>query len=71
MDKITRSDIEDFLDYLRNEKELSEEYPVIFKKLLKQYPIGVKKGQTKLVTRGDNTIVKLTKKTESILCMAL
>lgn len=62
VDKITRSDIEDFLDYLRNEKELSEEYPVIFKKLLKQYPIGVKKGQTKLVTRGDNTIVKLTKK---------
>ena len=62
VDKITRSDIEDFLDYLRNEKELSEEYPVIFEKLLKQYPIGVKKGQTKLVTRGDNTIVKLTKK---------
>lgn len=62
VDKITRSDIEDFLDYLRNEKELSEEYPVIFKKLLRQYPIGVKKGQTKLVTRGDNTIVKLTKK---------
>ena len=62
VDKITRSDIEDFLDYLRNEKELSEEYPVMFKKLLKQYPIGVKKGQTKLVTRGDNTIVKLTKK---------
>lgn len=71
VDKITRSDIEDFLDYLRNEKELSEEYPVIFKKLLKQYPIGVKKGQTKLVTRGDNTIVKLTKKTESVLCVAL
>ena len=62
VDKITRSDIEDFLDYLRNEKELSEEYPVMFKKLLRQYPIGVKKGQTKLVTRGDNTIVKLTKK---------
>lgn len=62
VDKITRSDIEVFLDYLRNEKELSEEYPVIFKKLLRQYPIGVKKGQTKLVTRGDNTIVKLTKK---------
>ena len=60
--KITRSDIEDFLDYLRNEKELSEEYPTIFEKLLKKYPIGVKKGQTKLVVRGDNTIVKLAKK---------
>ena len=62
VDKITRSDIEDFLDYLRNEKELSEEYPTIFEKLLKKYPIGVKKGQTKLVVRGDNTIVKLAKK---------
>ncbi len=62
VDKVTRADIEDFLDYLRNEKELSEEYPRIFDKLLRQYPIGVRKGQTKLVTRGDNTIVKLTKK---------
>lgn len=62
VDKVTRADIEDFLDYLRNEKELSEEYPKIFDKLLRQYPIGVRKGQTKLVIRGDNTIVKLTKK---------
>ena len=62
VDKVTRTDIEDFLDYLRNEKSLSEEYPKIFQKLLRSYPIGVKKGQTKLVVRGDNTLVKLTKK---------
>lgn len=62
VDKITRDGIEDFLDYLRNEKSLSEEYPTIFEKLLKRYPIGVRKGQCKLVARGDNTIVKLTKK---------
>lgn len=62
VDKVTRTDIEDFLDYLRNEKSLSEEYPTIFEKLLKRYPIGVKKGQCKLVVRGDNTIVKLSKK---------
>lgn len=62
VDKVTRADIEDFLDYLRNEKSLSEEYPTIFEKLLKRYPIGVKKGQCKLVVRGDNTIVKLSKK---------
>lgn len=35
VDKVTRTDIEDFLDYLRNEKSLSEEYPKIFQKLLK------------------------------------
>lgn len=62
VDKVTRTDIEDFLDYLRNEKSLSEEYPKIFQKLLKSYPIGVKRGQCKLVVRGDNTLVKLTKK---------
>ena len=62
VDKVTRPDIEDFLDYLRNEKTLSEEYPKIFTKLLKDYPIGVKRGQCKLVVRGDNTLVKLTKK---------
>lgn len=62
VDKVTRTDIEDFLDYLRNEKSLSEEYPKIFQKLLRSYPIGVKRGQCKLVVRGDNTLVKLTKK---------
>lgn len=62
VDKVTRADIEDFLDYLRNEKTLSEEYPTIFEKLLMRYPIGVRKGQSKLVVRGDNTIVKLAKK---------
>ena len=62
VDKVTRTDIEDFLDYLRNEKSLSEEHPKIFQKLLKSYPIGVKRGQCKLVVRGDNTLVKLTKK---------
>lgn len=62
VDKVTRTDIEDFLDYLRNEKSLSEEYPKIFARLLRSYPIGVKRGQSKLVVRGDNTLVKLTKK---------
>lgn len=65
VDKVTRTDIEDFLDYLRNEKSLSEEYPKIFQKLLRSYPIGVKRGQYKLVVRGDNTLVKLTKKLKS------
>ena len=62
IDKVTRDDIEDFFDYLRNEKDLSEEYPTIFAKLLKQYPVGIKRGQCVLVVRGDNTIVKLAKK---------
>ncbi len=62
VDKVTRTDIESFLDYLRNEKSLSEEYPVIFRGLLHSYPAGVKSGQCKLMVRGDNTLIKLTKK---------
>lgn len=62
IDKVTREDIEDFFDYLRNEKDLSEEYPTIFAKLLNQYPVGIERGQRVLVVRGDNTIVKLAKK---------
>ena len=70
MDKVSRDDVEDFIDYLRNEKELSEEYPTIFEKLLKQYPVGVKRGQNILVVRGDNTIVKLAKKLKAFFVWA-
>lgn len=39
---MTKEDVEDFCDYLRNEKALSEEYPAIFEKLLEQYPVDIK-----------------------------
>lgn len=62
VDKVTKDDIEDFFDYLRNEYDLAKEYPSLFDKLLTRYPSGVSKGITKLVVRGDSTIVKLKKK---------
>lgn len=62
VDKVTRDDIEDFFDYLRNEHDLSLEYPKLFERLLNEYPVGVRKGQSSLVVRGDNTIFKLSKK---------
>lgn len=62
VDKVTRDDIEDLFDYLRNEHALANEHPMIFEKLLKKYPEGVSKGQRNLVVRGDNTIIKLKKK---------
>jgi integrase len=58
---ITKDDIEDFIDYLRDEADLAKEYPAIFEKLLKDYPSGVSKGQTVLAKRGDNTIISLSK----------
>lgn len=65
VDKVTKNDIEDFLDYLRDEHDLANKYPSAFKKLLAQYPVGVNKGSRKLEVRGDNTIIKLAKKLKS------
>jgi integrase len=64
IDKLTRTDIEDIRDYIRDEYSLSIEYPKIFDKLLKDYPveITVKHISPKLVKRGDNAIIKLMKK---------
>lgn len=68
VDKVTKNDIEDFLDYLRNEYNLAKEYPTFFygdkenKGILEKHPVGIGKGQKKLVVRGDNTIIKLAKK---------
>ena len=70
IDMVTREDIEDFFDYLRNEYDLSVEYPKIFKRLLKEYPVGVRKGQSSLVVRGDNTIIKLAKKLKAFFVWA-
>ena len=57
-----KDDIEDFLDYLRNEKDLSEEYPQIFNKILKEFPVGIGHSHKSLEVRGENTIIKLAKK---------
>ena len=65
IDRITSEDLEDFVSYLRNEKRLSKEHPQVFSRLLTSYPAGVRKGQTKIEERGDNTIVKLQRNLKS------
>lgn len=68
VDTLTRDDFEDIVDYLKNEKALSKEYPLLFKRLLKVHPVGCKaKGQQELKDRGDNTIIKLTKRFKAFL----
>jgi len=64
IDKINKETIEDFRSYVRNEKNLADEYPKIFEKLLTKYPIEINiKGRSpKLVERGNNTVIKLMKK---------
>lgn len=64
IDKTTKEDIEDFFDYVRNEKALSEEYPFIFERLLTEYPAEItpKHNRKSIGDRGTNTIYKLKKK---------
>lgn len=59
---VSRTDIEMFRAYLKNEKQLSEKYPKLYEELLSTYPVGVKHGQKVLEERGQNTIIKLMKK---------
>lgn len=62
VDKVTRDDIDDFRDYLRDEEALSKEYGKLFKRLLSDYPANVKLGSDEIKGRGENTVIKLMKK---------
>lgn len=67
IDKVTKEDIEDFMDYLRNERTLAQEYPKLFSRLLKLNPVSShRNGHQTLDVRGSNTIYKLAKKLKAI-----
>ena len=59
IDTVTKSDIEDFIDYLRHEFTLSMEHKDLFKKLLSEYPASVTKGNCKLEDRGKTQLLKV------------
>ena len=63
-DSVTRKDIENFRDYLKNEYLYADRYPELYGKLLRDYPveITVKHKTAKLVERGNNTIIKQMKR---------
>lgn len=61
-DTLTSEDIEDFRDYLRNEKDLSEEYKRLYKRMLDNYPANIKSGYHEIEGRGENAVIKLMKK---------
>lgn len=64
VDTITKDDVSDFRDYLKNEKTISKSCPAFFERILKDYPveIGTKHNSPKPVNRGGNSIVILMKK---------
>lgn len=61
IDTVTKADVEDFRDYIRNEKQLSQEYPKVFEALLREYPTGIGKGQGLLRVKGENSVIALMK----------
>lgn len=63
-DTLNTADVEDFFDYVKNEKSLSEEYPELFSSLLTQYPVelSTKHKSPTLEHRGENTILRLKSK---------
>lgn len=55
---IDRETIEDFFDYAANEKELSEEYPELFRRMLEAYPVELspKHKLRAIESRGQNIL---------------
>ena len=68
----TNKDIEDFIKYIREEDQLVEKYPKIFKKIFKeQLTIGdAKNTKTKIEGRGSNTIIKFEKNIKQLFTWA-
>lgn len=62
LNKLTRYDLQDFRDYLKDEEQLSKRYKILFKRLLTEYPIGIKAGHKELEVRGENYIINQLKK---------
>lgn len=56
---IDREILEDFMDYLRNEKALSEEYPDLFSSLSRNYSANIHAGHNPYKGRGENATIKL------------
>ena len=61
IDTIDKDTLEDFFDYLANEKALSEEYPTIFERLVMENPVCQGKRKQVISERGRNVIVCLKK----------
>lgn len=69
VDTMTAADVDDFFDFVKNEKSLSLEYPEQYKKLLATFPVEItaKHSSPELVERGNNTIIRLKSKFKSFI----
>ena len=65
IEKVTKADIEDFREYLRNEKKLESRHPRLFVRLTKEYPADIKRGTGIIHEKGENAIIELMKRLRS------
>lgn len=65
VDTVTKADIEKYKIYISNEKELAEDNPKLFMKILSNYPTTIKRGKLAIEDRGSNSVYKLMKKLKS------
>lgn len=70
LETLTKDDIEGFIDYIKAEHELAQEYPAIFDRITKNYPIGLV-GNRKIEQRGERTRIKMIKRLKAIINWAL
>lgn len=63
---VTRKDIEEFAEYLKNEKELAEAYPSLFRHLMDKYPLAIGGGHNPLQGRGENTVKNMLDRLKSL-----
>lgn len=66
IDTVTREELEELADYMRREKELADQYPKLFAKLIASYPASVKKGHNYIEPRGENTVIKMRARLKSL-----
>ena len=66
LDQLTKDDIEDLREYLKNEHDLAIESPAIFDKICRNYPMGLV-GNRIIQKRGESTIRKMLKRLKAIL----
>lgn len=62
IDRVTRDDIEDLFDYIKNEYELYNEDPNLFADIIEVYPFDTdNRRRGRIKSKGNNSMVKLRK----------
>lgn len=66
IDRLKRADIEDFIDYFRHEKSISEHHPALFADILEAHPANMKIKKQVIYDHGENTVIKNVKRLKTL-----